>query len=719
MKTFLYIAFAVLGLVVVESYGPGGGGGGPGRGWGHRGHGGPWGPGGPGGPWGPGGHPGPWGHGGPHGHPWGHGPGGPHGHGHMWGDSDENHSGPDDSSEDSFEKYDPDDNWHKPCKGSSCGRPDKTTQSTTAPTKPTTAPTKPPTEPTKSPTKEPPITTYHPPFTSPTEPPTIPPVTSEKPRPTRTVPSEPTWPTMHPDPHPHPHPHPSPTKKAPPVWPTTGTWPTGPTWPTRPTWEPTTEVIPETTTDAEEVFTTLSPEIESCIESCPSTPEFNPVCGTNGETYPNEGKLFCAKSCGVNVEIRRRSACPPPIDNGSPPTQGSTVRPSPTPPVGRTTPFSEFQHCMKSCRITSTFQPVCGSDLITYMNIDRLRCAQNCGQDVQVLCDKACIACGFVPKTTTTTTVKPTTYPPPTIPPSTNPPPTVQPPVTKNPCGRVIPDPDVHRCIKNCPLTQEFNPVCGTNGVTFKNPGYLLCAQMCGIDVWAAKFAPCTLEPTPQPPTPQPPTPQPPTPKPPTTIEPPPVTLPPNVVTCIPNCPVTSEYDPVCGTDGLTYTNMGNLECSKYCGVDVRFKYKSRCSDEFDLRPTTPEVDGNKEVTQTWKTEPTTNTPPVTPKWSTTLGFTIPPDVLDDIFGTKKPHTTKNPDDEDEDLDLDSRFGPGHEIISDKFETDKSGKVESNKDETDKNKVDKDKLETDKPDQDKSDKEKEQGRSSSNITFPE
>lgn len=102
------------------------------------------------------------------------------------------------------------------------------------------------------------------------------------------------------------------------------------------------------------------------------------------------------------------------------------------------------------------------------------------------MCDKACIACGIVPKTTPPPTVKPPTIPPPTvppptIPPSTHPPTTVSPPTTQNPCGRVIPDPDVHRCIKNCPLTQEFNPVCGTNGVTFKNPGYLLCAQMCGI----------------------------------------------------------------------------------------------------------------------------------------------------------------------------------------------------------------------------------------------
>lgn len=54
------------------------------------------------------------------------------------------------------------------------------------------------------------------------------------------------------------------------------------------------------TTTVEEEFITLSPEMEACIESCLSTPEYNPVCGSNGVTYNNEGKLFCAASCGVS-----------------------------------------------------------------------------------------------------------------------------------------------------------------------------------------------------------------------------------------------------------------------------------------------------------------------------------------------------------------------------------------------------------------------------------
>ncbi|KAI5636274.1 hypothetical protein NE865_11038 [Phthorimaea operculella] len=44
---------------------------------------------------------------------------------------------------------------------------------------------------------------------------------------------------------------------------------------------------------------------------------------------------------------------------------------------------------------------------------------------------------------------------------------------------------------------------------------------------------------------------------------------------CIRSCPVTSEYNPVCGSNNVTYSNPGRLECAKFCGVDVNLARNS------------------------------------------------------------------------------------------------------------------------------------------------
>lgn len=95
---------------------------------------------------------------------------------------------------------------------------------------------------------------------------------------------------------------PRPVRKAPSTpEPTTMTLPQITTW--RPKSPPAIlaeiTAAPETTLSLDEGPPTLSPDIIRCMESCPATPEFNPVCGTNRVMYENEGRLFCAKSCGI------------------------------------------------------------------------------------------------------------------------------------------------------------------------------------------------------------------------------------------------------------------------------------------------------------------------------------------------------------------------------------------------------------------------------------
>ncbi|PZC86770.1 hypothetical protein B5X24_HaOG201629 [Helicoverpa armigera] len=315
-------------------------------------------------------------------------------------------------------------------------------------------------------------------------------------------------------------------------------------------WETTTS-LPETTTEGEEAITTLSPEITNCIASCASTPEYNPVCGSNGVTYDNEGKLFCANSCGVSVTLRRRSVCPPPpFDEGDSNDQTAPTTPPTTTltaPVGRTTSLTSFQRCMRNCRITASFTPVCGTDLVTYMNMDRLKCAQSCGEVVEVLCEKPCAACGYSPVAPKTTTLAPTTS-------SSN-------------IARTTVEPNVQECIDSCLTKQQQDPICGSDGVTYKNPYHLICAQMCGIEVIVRRFGPCS--PTTAITTTTTTT---------TTTTEASVTYSPAVLKCIRGCPVTAEYNPVCGTDTLTYANHGNLECAKWCGVDyTRCQWKQRC----------------------------------------------------------------------------------------------------------------------------------------------
>lgn len=58
--------------------------------------------------------------------------------------------------------------------------------------------------------------------------------------------------------------------------------------------------------------TTRAPQsYRRCLNACPRTYEYNPVCGTDGNTYSNAQTLKCARSCGQNVNLRRPGTCQP------------------------------------------------------------------------------------------------------------------------------------------------------------------------------------------------------------------------------------------------------------------------------------------------------------------------------------------------------------------------------------------------------------------------
>ncbi|KAL0880909.1 hypothetical protein ABMA27_002081 [Loxostege sticticalis] len=52
-----------------------------------------------------------------------------------------------------------------------------------------------------------------------------------------------------------------------------------------------------------------TPFQKQCVQNCPTTSEYNPVCGSDSVTYFNPGRLVCARNCGINVRERRRGSC--------------------------------------------------------------------------------------------------------------------------------------------------------------------------------------------------------------------------------------------------------------------------------------------------------------------------------------------------------------------------------------------------------------------------
>nr|XP_034827318.1 GATA zinc finger domain-containing protein 14-like [Maniola hyperantus] len=67
--------------------------------------------------------------------------------------------------------------------------------------------------------------------------------------------------------------------------------------------------ISNETTQKPLVNASTSSAMKQCVQDCPSTSEYNPVCGSNNITYFNEGKIKCARRCGIDIPTQRNGAC--------------------------------------------------------------------------------------------------------------------------------------------------------------------------------------------------------------------------------------------------------------------------------------------------------------------------------------------------------------------------------------------------------------------------
>ncbi|CAH2084902.1 unnamed protein product [Euphydryas editha] len=117
-----------------------------------------------------------------------------------------------------------------------------------------------------------------------------------------------------------------------------------------------------------------------------------------------------------------------------------------------------IQECLNSCSSNTIYDPVCGTDGITYKNLESLKCRMTCGFDVNI---RQLYACSEALDTTTTHSPK------------------IQPEVLRS-------------CLLLCPTTPEYNPVCGTDNITYYNYGKLVCARICGVDVKLERHSPCS-----------------------------------------------------------------------------------------------------------------------------------------------------------------------------------------------------------------------------------
>ena len=251
--------------------------------------------------------------------------------------------------------------------------------------------------------------------------------------------------------------------------------------------------------------------------SCACTNEYKPVCSNDKITFGNSCQARCQGKTSYTNGRCQVSSGPTPTPSATSPTTGNT-----SPTVKPPTP--------SGCLCARNYDPVCGSDGVTYPN----KCGADCESisstkgvcSTQKSCecrmiDYAPKVCGNDRKTylnsCKATCAGVSTY-------------------TTGECSVAPTNPSPQNCVCN----QVYNPVCGSDKRTYTNA----CLAKCGKVSF--KSGPCSGSPYPG-----------------------------KHLMCY----CSRTYSPVCGADGETYGNICKAVCAGFS-----YKY-GRCSTEKTLPP--------------------------------------------------------------------------------------------------------------------------------------
>lgn len=203
----------------------------------------------------------------------------------------------------------------------------------------------------------------------------------------------------------------------------------------------------------------------SALPPCVCTRDYRPVCGSNGETYPNKCMLNCAQATNRQITLKQSGPCD-----------------SPAQPI---------------CVCTFEYKPVCGSDGKTYPN----RCSLNCEASVRLAHEGNCaepVKVAQLPRCTCTKEKQPVcgsdgaTYSNDCM---------LNCATQFNPSLRIshfgpcnsevkVVEESSDNTVAPCTCTRELKPVCGSDGQTYTSECIMRCRNKYAT---VAREGPCEL----------------------------------------------------------------------------------------------------------------------------------------------------------------------------------------------------------------------------------